>query len=170
MIIVRLTKTFMVAALAAYAGIVAYDNIVDYGSNYAFVQHVLSMDATFPGNTLMHRAITDPQMWKLAYAAIIAGEALSGVLLALGALDMLFSLRNAPRFVKAKGLVAAGVGVGFAVYFVGFMLVGGEYFAMWQAKDWNGQESAFRVYMTMLAVLIFVSLPEHEPEPNSSNA
>ncbi|MDF2998794.1 MAG: hypothetical protein K0R27_4431 [Xanthobacteraceae bacterium] len=167
-IIVRLTKTFMTAALAAYAGIVAYDNIVDYGSNYAFVQHVLSMDTTFPGNALMHRAITDPETWKLAYTAIIAGEALSGVLLALAALDMLFALRNGERFAKAKGLVAAGVGVGFAVYFLGFMVVGGEYFAMWQAKDWNGQQSAFRVYMTMLGVLIYVSLPE--PEPGLSKA
>lgn len=166
MIIVRLTKTFMTAALAAFAGIVTYDNIVDYGSNYAFVQHVLSMDTTFPGNALMGRAITDPEMWKLGYAGIIAGEALTCVLLTLGALDMLFGVRNAPRFTKAKGLVAAGVGVGFAVWFFGFMVVGGEYFAMWQSKDWNGQEAAFRFYMTMLAVLIFVSLPE--PEPGSS--
>jgi predicted small integral membrane protein len=168
MIIVRLTKTFMTAALAVFAGIVAYDNIVDYGSNYAFVQHVLSMDTVFPGNALIGRAITDPQMWKLGYAAIIAGEALTAVLLALAALDMVFSLRNGPRFAKAKGLVAAGVGLGFAIFFFGFTVVGGEYFDMWQSKDWNGQQSAFRIYMTMLAVLIYVSLPE--PEPGSSEA
>lgn len=163
MIIVRLTKTFMTAALAAYAGIVAYGNIVDYGSNYAFVQHVMSMDTTFPGNVLTGRAITDPETWKLAYAAIIAAQALTAVLLGLGALDMLFALRDGPRFARAKGLVAAGVGLGFAIFFLGFMVIAGEYFAMWQSKDWNAQASAFRIYMTMLGVLIYVSLPEAEP-------
>lgn len=168
MIIVRLTKTFMTAALAAYLGIVAYDNVVDYGSNYAFVQHVMSMDTTFPGNALLHRAITDPEVWRLSYAAIIAAEALAAVLLALGALDMLFSLRNGPRFVKAKGLVAAGVGLGFGIYFLGFMLVGGEYFAMWQSQQWNGQQPTFRFYLTLLAVLIFVCQAEPNPETGTT--
>jgi predicted small integral membrane protein len=36
----------MVAALAAFAFLVSYDNLVDYRSNYQFVQHVLSMDTT----------------------------------------------------------------------------------------------------------------------------
>jgi predicted small integral membrane protein len=49
------------------------------------------------------------------------------------------------------------------------MVVGGEWFAMWQSKDWNGQEAAFRFYMTVLAVLIFVSLPDSDlAEPSSS--
>jgi predicted small integral membrane protein len=33
---------------------------------------------------------------------------------------------------------------------------------MWQSKSWNGQEAAFRFYMTMLAVLIFVIQPDAE--------
>ena len=60
MLIVRLAKIAMTAALAAFAFIVTYDNLIDYGSNYEFVKHVLSMDTTFPGNKLMDRAITDP--------------------------------------------------------------------------------------------------------------
>lgn len=51
--IIRLAKIVMTAALAAFAFIVTYDNLVDYGSNYAFVKHVLSMDTTFPGNALL---------------------------------------------------------------------------------------------------------------------
>ena len=52
MLVIRLAKLLMVAALAAFAFLVTYDNIVDYGANYQFVQHVLSMDTTFPDNTL----------------------------------------------------------------------------------------------------------------------
>ena len=33
MMIVRIAKILLVGALAAYAVIVAYDNVVDYGSN-----------------------------------------------------------------------------------------------------------------------------------------
>jgi len=79
MVIVRLAKISMITAIAAYALIVAYDNIVDYASNYEFVRHVLSMDTTFPGNLLMPRAISDESVWKLVYALIIAIEALTAL-------------------------------------------------------------------------------------------
>src|ERR1700752_1596953 len=103
MILIRLAKVAMIASLAAYAFIVAFDNIVDYGSNYEFVRHVLSMDTTFPGNALMHRAITDETVWRLAYAAIIVTEWATGLLLAIGALALLARLRApAHAFNRAK--------------------------------------------------------------------
>ena len=73
----------MITAIGAYALIVAYDNIVDYASNYEFVRHVLSMDTTFPGNLLMHRAISNESIWRLVYALIIAIEVLTALLLVL---------------------------------------------------------------------------------------
>jgi predicted small integral membrane protein len=51
--------------LGLFGLLVAVDNVIDYGTNYAFVQHVFSMDTTFPGNALMGRAITDPAVWRL---------------------------------------------------------------------------------------------------------
>lgn len=156
--IVRLAKVAMTAALAAFAFIVTYDNIVDYGTNYEFVKHVLSMDTTFPGNKLMGRAITDPRLWALGYAAIIAAEGVVFLLLAVATVSMLMALRGpAASFQRAKTWMVAGATAGFMVWFFGFMVVGGEYFAMWQSKTWNGQEPAFRFYMTLLAVLIFVN-------------
>jgi predicted small integral membrane protein len=59
-------------------------------------------------------------------------------------------------FNRAKGLAAVAAGLGFLVWFSGFMVIGGEWFQMWQAPQWNGQEAAFRFYLTILAVLIFV--------------
>jgi len=163
MVILRLAKIATVAALAAYAFIVAYDNIVDYGSNYEIVRHVLSMDTTFPGNALMHRAITDEGVWRLAYAVIIATEGLTALLLALGASVLMTRLRApADIFNRAKVWAVAGLTVGFGLWFVGFMVIAGEYFAMWQSKVWNGQETAFRIATEMLGVLIFVSLPDGE--------
>ena len=163
MLIVRLAKIAMTAALAAFAFIVTYDNLIDYGSNYEFVKHVLSMDTTFPGNKLMDRAITDPRIWTLAYAAIIAAEGLTFLLLLAATIAMLLALRApAAGFQRAKIWLVAGATLGFGVWFFGFMVVGGEFFAMWQSKTWNGQEAAFRFYMTLLGVLIFVNQTDSE--------
>ncbi len=165
MLVIRLAKIAMIAALAAFAFIVTLDNIVDYDSNYEFVKHVLSMDTTFPGNALMHRAITDKSVWTAAYALIIAVEGLTSLLLAIGALLLLIRL-TAPAavFNRAKVCAVAGMTVGFGLWFFGFLVVAGEYFAMWQSKIWNGQAAAFRITMVILGVLILVSLPDSDPE------
>jgi predicted small integral membrane protein len=163
MFVVRLAKIVMVAALAAFAFIVAYDNIADYGLNYDFARHVLSMDTTFPGNTLMDRAITDPRKWKAAYAAIIAAEGLNCLLLSIGAVMLLMRIRaTADAFNRAKIWAVAGLTAGFCLWFFGFQVVAGEYLVMWQSRSWNGEEAAFRFTMMILGVLIFVSLPDSE--------
>jgi predicted small integral membrane protein len=163
MLLIRLAKIAMIAALAAFAFIVTWDNIVDYGTNYEFVKHVLSMDTTFVGNKLMHRAITDETVWVWGYACIITAEGVTCLLLAIGALVLLARLRApAERFNRAKVWAVAGMTAGFGVWFFGFMVVAGEYFAMWQSKTWNGQEGAFRFTMVILAVLIFVSQPDRD--------
>jgi predicted small integral membrane protein len=61
------------------------------------------------------------------------------------------------RFRHAKRFVYLGAGLGFLLWFFGFLVVAGEWFAMWQSKSWNGQDAAFRFYMPILAVLIFVN-------------
>jgi predicted small integral membrane protein len=162
-VLIRLTKAALITSLAAYALIVSFDNIADYDSNYEFVRHVLSMDTTFPGNALMHRAITDKNVWTAAYALIIAAEGLTGLLLAIGALVLLVRVRApAVIFNGAKVWAVAGMTLGFGLWFFGFLVVAGEYFAMWQSKVWNGQEAAFRIAMVILGVLIFVSLPDSD--------
>jgi predicted small integral membrane protein len=159
--IMRIAKVLLVGALASYAFIVAYDNIVDYDSNYQFVRHVLSMDTTFPNNALTHRAITNESAWTAAYAVIIGCEWLTCLLLAIGALALLARLRApAATFNRAKVWAVAGLMVGFGLWFFGFLVVAGEYFAMWQSQTWNGQQAAFRIVVVILAVLIFVSLPD----------
>lgn len=157
MMMVRLVKVAMVASCALFALLVAFNNLVDYGSNAAFVRHTLSMDTTFPNNVLKGRAITSPTLWTIAYWSIIAAEAVTGLLLALATLRLAVAVRGpASDFNAAKQLVVLGMGLGFLLWFTGFAVVGGEWFAMWQSKEWNGVPSAFRFYVTLLLVLIFV--------------
>ena len=161
MLIARYAKMVMSLVLAAFCLLVTFDNITDYGTNYLFVQHVLRMDTTFPGNSLMYRSITDPVLWQIAYALIIAAEGVTGVLFLAGAIR-LFQVRNASAavFNAAKSLVIAASTLAFLVWFFGFMVVAGEWFSMWQSVTWNGQEAAFRFYVAVLGVLIFVNQPD----------
>jgi predicted small integral membrane protein len=154
----RIAKVLMVGSLAVFAFIVAFDNVTDYFTNFEFVRHVLSMDTTFPENALLYRRITSPVLWSLAYWLIILGEGLTSLSLALAAIGLLRRLRsNGADFDRAKRLVFIGSAIGFLVWFFGFMVVAGEWYAMWESRSWNGQEAAFRFYMTILAVLVFVN-------------
>jgi predicted small integral membrane protein len=163
----RIAKVVMVGCLALFALLVAFDNLTDYDTNYAFVRHVVLMDTTFPGNALLYRRITSPALWRAAYALIIAGEGLTGACLVIATISMSRCLRSGSmsrclrsggiRFNRAKRFVSIGAATGFLVWFFGFMVVGGEWFSMWQSPQWNGQAAAFRFYMTLLAVLIFVN-------------
>jgi predicted small integral membrane protein len=157
----RIAKVVMVGCVALFALLVAADNLTDYGTNYAFVSHVLSMDTTFPGNALLYRRITSPILWQAGYALIIAGEGLTGAAFAISAISLARQLRSdRTRFNRAKRVVFVGATLGFLVWFFGFMVVGGEWFSMWESPKWNGQEAAFRFYITILAILIFVNQPD----------
>ena len=161
MLELRLAKIVMVGCLALFAFIVTFDNITDYGSNFEFVQHVLSMDTTFPGNALMYRAITTPTLWHLAYWLIIAVEGLTCLTLATATVQMLRNVRaSGQQFNQSKRFAFVGIAIGFLVWFFGFMVIAGEWFAMWQSSKWNGQPAAFRFYAALLGVAIFVNQPD----------
>jgi predicted small integral membrane protein len=159
----RLAKIAMSASLALFALLVAFGNIIDYGANFAFVQHVLSMDTTFPDSTLRWRAITCPPLWHAAYWLIILGEALTGAAYAIGTVALVRGLRGSGTvFNHAKRFVYVATGLGFLVWFLGFMVIGGEWFAMWQSNTWNGQEAAFRFYAALLGAGIFIALEDRD--------
>lgn len=163
MLITRLAKIAMCLALGLFCLLVAFDNVTDYSTNYVFVQHVLSMDTTMPDNSLKYRAVTSPVVWQLSYAAIIATEGTAGVLFVGGA-AALWRVRLAPAatFNGAKGYAIAAATLAFLIWFFGFMVVGGEWFAMWESRTWNGQEAAFRFYVAALGVLIFLNQPDSD--------
>lgn len=164
--IVRICKSVLTLCAGLFALLVGIDNILDYGANFAFVQHVLSMDTTFPGNALRGRAITSDLAHHAAYALIIASELAVGVLCVLGGWR-LFAARSEPAsiFNDAKAVAIAGLAAGFALYFLGFMVVGGEWFQMWQSQTWNGQEAAFRFAASFGLILVFVAMEDKDPWP-----
>ena len=166
MIAIRAAKAATVAAIALFASLVTFGNSTDYGTNLAFVQHVLSMDTIFPRSTIGYRAITNPTLQHAAYAIIIAAEAAIAVLCWIGAAALVRRLyADAAAFNRPKSSAVAGLTLGFLLWQVGFMSIGGEWFGMWQSQQWNGVPSAFRFVAVIAAVLILVALPDGELDP-----
>ena len=158
-IAIRLSKIVMTGGIGFWAFLVVLGNVTDYDSNWAFVQHVMAMDTIFPDSQLKWRAITDPTLQMAAYLAIIATEALTCLAFLAATWVMATKLRaSKAEFQSARAPLAIGVILGFGLWFIGFVAIGGEWFAMWQSKTWNGQEAAFRFYMSILAVAVYVFL------------
>jgi len=161
--IARLSKALLVLLIGLFSLLVGVDNIVDYGTNYAFVEHVMQMDTVFPDSTLKWRAISSDTVNQAAYALIIALEILTGLLCVTGALRI-WQVRgeSAARFNAAKDVAIAGLVLGICLWFFGFMTVAGEWFQMWQSKTWNGQEGAFRFIACIGLVLVFLNQADGE--------
>jgi predicted small integral membrane protein len=157
--VINLCKTALVVAVALFFTLVAFGNITDYGSNWQFVRHVLAMDTIFPDSDLRWRAITNPTLQTVAYWLIIAWEALTAIVLWFGVVRLIPAL-SGPGFAKAKETAVLGLSLGFGLYGIVFVAIGGEWFAMWQSKDWNGQQAAFEFIGMIGAVLIVLLLPE----------
>lgn len=67
---------------------------------------------------------------------------------------------RAADFDAAKEVAIGGLALGLALYFVGFLIVGGEWLQMWRSAEWNFQQAAFRFVGGIGIILIFVALPE----------
>ncbi|ACA17742.1 conserved hypothetical protein [Methylobacterium sp. 4-46] len=161
MIIVRLSKALTVAAIALLFSLVAFGNITDYSTNLPFVQHVLMMDTTFPAASIRYRAINVEALHHAAYLMIISTEVISAALCWVGAVQLFKHLKSdAITFGRAKNSAVAGLTIGYLLWQVGLIIVGGEWFGMWMSHEWNGIDSAFRFLVMTLGALIYISLPD----------
>lgn len=143
----------LTAITGAYMALVAFGNITDYETNHAFVQHVFAMDTTFQSPNTMYRAITNQTVVTVAYVLIIAWEVVTAAVLLTA---LVAWLRGRPA---ARGLSTAGWLMQVLLFGGGFIVVGGEWFLMWQSKDWNGLSAAFQNFVIASVGLIVVRLP-----------
>ena len=159
--ILRICKVALIGAVAFFMTLVVFNNLTDYFSNYHFVEHVLSMDTTFPGNNGMWRAIRSADADTLFYWMIILWETITGILCWWGTINLVRTLTgSAGIFNRAKGVAIAGLTISLLQWFGAFISVGGEWFLMWQSKIWNGQDAAFRMFTCIGIILILLIIPD----------
>ncbi|MBZ5712877.1 DUF2165 domain-containing protein [Nannocystis pusilla] len=146
--------------VALYMSLVALGNIADPDTNEAFVRHVLAMDTTFQDEDLMWRAITDETIQDIAYVGIIAWELLTAVVLIAATVAWGRALRTG-LFGRPRRLATVGLLMLEILFVGGFITIGGEWFAMWQSKTWNGIEPAFHnATIGGFALVLIHLLPE----------
>jgi predicted small integral membrane protein len=142
--------------VALITSLIVFNNVTDYGSNYQFVSHVLSMDTTFPDNRGLWRRIEAPGLHHAAYILIILAQVAIAAASWISGTRMWAAAADAQLFVKRKQLAIAALTGGVVLYVGGFLAIGGEWFLMWQSRTWNAQQSA-AMFATVFAVtLIFV--------------
>ena len=158
---IRLSKCALLLGVAFFFSLVVLNNTTDYNSNFQFVRHVLMMDSTFPGNHGMWRAMNQPLVHRIFYLSIICWESVTCLLSWWGSLRLLGNLRApAAAFDRAKSVAVGALTLGCLLWFIAFISVGGEWFLMWQSKTWNGQDAAFRMFVVLGLILIYLVMPE----------
>ena len=80
-----------------------------------------------------------------------------------------WSREGGPGLGPAAGIpgpcqVAAGTTAGFAPWFVGFVVVGGEWFRTWQSRTWNGREGCVRLCLAVLGIAVYAPLDTGDDE------
>ena len=122
------------------------------------------MDTTFPHNPAMGRAIRSPAIHLAFYIGIILWETLSALLGWAGAIALFRARHASPAaFAAAKRTGTLALTTGLLLWLFAFTTIGGEWFLMWQSRDWNGQQAAFRMFTTEALILILLLSPEAEP-------
>jgi predicted small integral membrane protein len=159
----RLSRIALVVAVALFFTLVAFGNITDYGANWQFVRHVMTMDTTFQDPGLMWRAVTDLRLQQATYVTIITWQALTALVLWLGIVRLLRAVTaDRAGFAAARGLAVAGLTMGLLLYALGFLVVAGEWFAMWQSHTWNGQVTAGIFVLFIGVALLHLCGPDPE--------
>ncbi|MEN0106751.1 MAG: DUF2165 domain-containing protein [Pseudomonas sp.] len=159
----RLIKFGLVLQVGVFLLLVSVNNLLDFDTNFAFVQHVLAMDTLSGSTALNGRAISSPTLHLAAYGLIISAEIVAGLCCLAGALRLWRGRHLAAGYFQhAKQLAALGLALAFSLWFFGFMVVGGEWFEMWRSPTWNGQQAAFRFIGCVGLVLVLLMQKDDE--------
>lgn len=138
---------FFVAVMALIAG---YNNFIYPEINKIYVKHTMIMDTTYDSRQ-RRRAITSPMVHNLAHYGIAVAELVCGLLCLISAgLHLVKS-----SYARVVGI--AGLLTGIGIWFFGFRAIAGEWFGMWQSKEYNGLPDGERIALALLGILAVVS-------------
>ncbi len=160
----RFAVAVLTAMTAVQVTLIAVGNITDFGTNQAFVHHVLAMDTTFKSPDMMWRAITSTGLQDTAYVVIIAWETLTALVLIAALVYWIRALATRTDDRAARRLSTLGWSMWVLLFGLGFIAIGGEWFQMWQSKSWNGLQAALQNFIIATAALIIAHLPVKERE------
>ncbi|MEM8621597.1 MAG: DUF2165 domain-containing protein [Actinomycetota bacterium] len=154
----RLAASTFVLMTASYYLVVGLDNVSNPSSNWAYVVGVISGDGVPADSGFEWRFIDATWFHALVYAIIIAGELAAGGVLACSAVAGFRRTRSSADWADAQRGAILGCLIGLAVFFVGFIVIGGNWWVMYMNQNWNGLTAAFQnsvmTALTLIVVLV----------------
>ena len=154
-------KIVLVAGVALFLTMAVLGNATMPDLATGAIKTAVGMETTFQHPGAMWRAITNPVWVYAIFGLIVLTEVAAAALCWTGTARM-WSARKADAgsFSRAAGAARIGLGVTAALYFVGWLVIANEWFAMWQSKELNVLPDAFRIFAA--AMLILFLLGERE--------
>lgn len=157
----RHMKITVLAALALFFTLLVFNNLTNFDSNFKSLKSVFEMEGVFDTHLISWRSISNETIQKAAIVFIIAWQILTALLCWTGAAVMFRNVNADPEiFSQSKKMALAGLTAGFLFFMVGFVIIGSEWFNMWQSM-WKNLQLKTLVYSILLLVcMIFISNKE----------
>ncbi len=159
----RFCKITFVLMFSFYISVVALNNVTDYNLNYEFVKHVLLMDTTFKDNQLLWRSISSSLTHSIVYLFLIFIEIVTAILGWYGGYLMIKNYKKSHQlFHNSKKIAIISLMINLIMWFFGFNTIGGEWFLMWQSKQWNGVGAARPMFIAIALIFLYVTKKDEE--------
>ena len=157
--IIRYSKVILMCYFSFFGLLMMFSNFTDYGSNYQYVAHILSMDTTTASEALKYRAIESPMIHHRIYWFIITLEVTYTVLCLIGTYQLYRNINaSAEVFHEAKKFSIMGILAAIFIYYVCLQTVGVEWFDMDTSQSWNAKDWARHIVDFIFPVMIYITL------------
>ncbi|MEJ5079955.1 MULTISPECIES: DUF2165 family protein [unclassified Ochrobactrum] len=165
--IVKRIACIVMALFPALWGLFSFlNNTADFpGTAQHAVAPLLSMADTYGNPALTWRAITASWAPYVGLAGITAMETLAGILATIGVIKMIANIgKDYSAFSNGKAWAMLGALCAIAVWGIGFMVVAGDWFMAWQAKEnpLNTQLGALIYALPSMMAVVIMMLHKEE--------
>lgn len=156
---IRISKVLLMLYISIFGLLVMYSNFTDYPTNYEYLGHILSMDTVRADALYKYRAITSPMAHHRIYWLIITLEVLSTCFCVIGTYHLYKHIHSsAKKFHEAKKFALIGLLIALAIYYVGFQVIGNEWFNMDESDSWNYKDWARHIVDFIMPLMIYLAL------------
>jgi predicted small integral membrane protein len=134
-----------------------YSNFTDYTTNYENISHILSMETTDDDGRYSYRAITSHIFHHRIYWFIITLELIYTLFFMIGTCYLYKNMNSsAEEFHEAKKPAIIGLFIALSLYYVGFQVIGVEWFNMDQSQAWSYKDWTRHIVDFILPLLIYI--------------
>ncbi|MDR6606840.1 DUF2165 domain-containing protein [Pseudomonas synxantha] len=157
--VIRFSKATLMLFISFFGLLMLYSNFTDYATNYEYLAHILSMDTTSDSQKYSYRAITSAMLHHRIYWLIITLEVVYTIFCALGTYYLYKNINaGLGEFHEAKKPALIGLLIALALYYVGFQVIGVEWFNMDESQTWNYKDWARQIVDFIFLLLIFIAM------------